>query len=269
MQVIQQKLTNNQTQLTGFLHTPDQNAHQTDLPAIIIVPGGSYTHIPTGQAETLAMAFAGDGYQAFYLEYTLHGNQQPLGLAPVFDLAEAVSLLKHHAAAWHINAEQITLAGFSVGGHIVALYNDYWQSLLPQKLDVSATVLKPANVILGYPVISPLLGFPKDAEIIATWSTQPTELAAELHVNSANRPTFIWVTADDPIVPAANSLAYATALATANISYELHVFQHGPHGLALANTQTAWKPDANQPHAAHWLPLALEWLTNQATSTVN
>jgi len=265
MQVIQQKLTNNQTKLTGFLHAPDQNAHQTELPAIIIVPGGSYTHIPTGQAETLAMAFAGHGYQAFYLEYTLLGNQQPLGLTPVLDLAETVGLLKRHATDWHIVADQITLAGFSVGGHIVALYNDYWQNVLPSKLDVSATILKPANVILSYPVISPLLGFPKDAATIATWSTQPTELAAEQHVNPNNRPTFIWATADDPIVPATNALAYATALATANIAYELHVFRHGPHGLALANAQTAWKPDADQPHAAHWLSLALEWLSEQAT----
>nr|WP_318766839.1 hypothetical protein [Lactiplantibacillus carotarum] len=40
MQVIQQKLTGSTAQLTGFLHEPDLNAHQTNLPAIIIVPGG-------------------------------------------------------------------------------------------------------------------------------------------------------------------------------------------------------------------------------------
>lgn len=260
MQVIQQKLTGSSAQLTGFIHTPDKNAHQTTLPAIIIVPGGSYTHIPTGQAESLAMAFAGHGYQAFYLEYTLLGDQTPLELAPVLDLGRAVLLLKNHADAWNIDATRITAAGFSVGGHIVALYNDYWANQLPAQLDTTADQLRLANVILGYPVISPLLGFPKDQATLAQWTTRPTDLAAEAHVNAKNRPTFIWGTADDPIVPATNALAYATALAQAQRPYELHLFKHGPHGLALANQQTAWKPDANQPHAAHWLTLALEWL---------
>lgn len=262
MQVIQQKLPGTNARLTGFLHTPDPNAHQTTLPAILIVPGGSYTSIPTGQAETLAMAFAGHGYQAFYLEYTLLGDQQPLGLAPVLDLARAVSYVKAHAAAWQVDAKSVTPIGFSVGGHIVALYNDYWSDLLPAKLHVSADELAIPRVVLGYPVISPLLGFPADAATIAKWSSTPAELAADQHVNAHNRPTFIWVTADDPIVPAINSLSYATALAKTTVPYELHVFKHGPHGLALANGQTAWKADARQPHAAHWLTLALEWLAD-------
>ena len=266
MQVIKEKLTDSCAQLTGYLHQPDANAHQTDLPAIIIVPGGSYTHIPTAQAESLAMAFAGHGYQAFYLEYTLLGDQQPLELAPVLDLGRAMVRLRQRATAWHIDRTQITPAGFSVGGHIVALYNDYWSTRVATALQVTPATLKPTNVILGYPVISPLLGFPKDTETIATWSQTPAKLAAEQHINTHNQSTFIWVTADDPIVPAANALAYATALATANIPYELHVFKHGPHGLALANAQTAWKPDANQPHAAHWLTLALEWLADNRQS---
>lgn len=264
MQVIQQKLTTGPAQLTGLLHTPDENAHQTQLPAIIIVPGGGYTHIPIGQAETLALAFAGHGYQAFYLEYTLIGDVSPLGLAPVCDLGRAVQLLHQNAAAWHIDPNQITPVGFSVGGHIVALYNDYWQTMLPNRLQLPAADLAVANVILSYPVINPAYGYPTDAATLAKWTTQVSELAADEHVNEHNRPTFIWATADDPLVPAMNALAYATALAKHQLPYEAHIFNHGPHGLALANSQTAWKPDANLPHAAHWVDLALEWLQQQA-----
>jgi len=263
MQVIQQKLAAPHVELVGLLRDPDQNAHLTKLPAIIIVPGGSYTHIPREQAESLALAFAGHGYQAFYLRYSFIDEHTPLGLNPVWDLGRAVQQLHQHAEAWQLDPDQITAAGFSVGGHIVALYNDYWHTQVAEKLSVPVADLKLANTILGYPVISPLLGFPKDAATLAKWTPEPQQLAAEQHVNADNRPTFIWGTADDPIVPAQNALAYASALATANITYELHLFQHGPHGLALANSQTAWKPDANQPHAAHWLTLALEWLTAQ------
>ncbi|MFC6180638.1 alpha/beta hydrolase [Lactiplantibacillus daowaiensis] len=262
MQVIQQKLADPNVQLVGLLRDPDANAHLTQLPAIIIVPGGSYTHIPTQQAESLALAFAGHGFQAFYLDYSFVSDHQPLELNPVWELGLAVQLLHQHAADWQIDPDQITAAGFSVGGHIVALYNDYWHDQVATHLNADPADLKLANVILGYPVISPLLGFPKDDATLAQWTTEPQTMAAEQHVNAHNRPTFIWVTADDPIVPSQNALAYATALATAKIPYELHVFQHGPHGLALANAQTAWKPDANQPHAAHWLTLALECLHN-------
>lgn len=260
MQAIQQKLATGPAQLTGLLHTPDENAHQKLLPAIIIVPGGGYTHIPVAQAETLALAFAGHGYQAFYLEYTLLGDQQPLGLAPVCDLGRAIQLIHQNAAIWHIDPNHITPVGFSVGGHIVALYNDYWQTELPSRLQIPATELSVANVILSYPVINPVFGYPTEASTLAKWTTQPTELAADVQVNAHNRPTFIWATADDPLVPATNALAYAQALAQQQLPYELHLFNHGPHGLALSNSQTAWKPDANLPHAAHWLELALEWL---------
>jgi len=264
MQVIQQKLASQNVELVGLLRDPDTNAHLTKLPAMIIVPGGSYTHIPREQAESLALAFAAHGYQAFYLRYTFIGEQTPLDLNPVWDLGRAVQKLHQHATEWQLDPDRITAAGFSVGGHIVALYNDYWANQVASKLQAPVADLRLANVILGYPVISPLLGFPKDAATLAKWTDEPQRLAAEQHVNAQNRPTFIWVTADDPMVPAKNALAYATALANINCPYELHIFQHGPHGLALANAQTAWKPDANQPHVAHWLTLALEWLTAQA-----
>jgi len=264
MQVIQQKLATGPAQLTGLLHSLDQNTAQTALPAIIIVPGGGYHQIPVGQAETLALAFAGKGYQAFYLEYTLISDQQPLGLAPVLDLGRVIQLIHQNATAWHIDTNQITPVGFSAGGHIVALYNDYWHTLLPQRMHVPTSELTIANIILSYPVINPTYGYPTEAATLAKWTTQPNEMAADDQINVYNRPTFIWATADDPLVPATNALAYATGLAKQQLPYELHLFDHGPHGLALANLQTAWKPDANLPHAAHWFELALEWLHQQA-----
>ncbi|VDG17716.1 alpha/beta hydrolase [Lactiplantibacillus mudanjiangensis] len=263
MQVIQEKLADPNVTLVGLLRDPDQRANLTHLPVIVIVPGGSYTHIPIEQAESLALAFAGHGFQAFYLNYSFISDFQPLHLHPVYELGLAIKTLHQHALDWHIDPNQITAAGFSAGGHVVALYNDYWHDQVATQLQVDSADLKLANVILSYPVISPLLGFPTTEATLAQWTDDPDVLAAEQHVNKNNRPTFIWATTDDPVVPAKNSLAYANALATANIDYELHLFQHGPHGLALANAQTAWKPDANQPHVAHWLSLALEWLQAQ------
>lgn len=261
MQIIHDSLGNDtQAYLQGFLHETDsENADQT-FPAIIVVPGGSYTHIPEQQSETLAMAFYNMGYQAFYLRYSFVDEKQPLLPYPVIELAKAVAHVRASASEWQLEPEQLVLAGFSVGGHIVSLYNDYWHTdWLAEAAETENINLTPQATILGYPVISPALGFPAD-NVLAKWTNTPDEIAADQHVSSQNAPTFIWVTADDPLVPVANSLAYTTALNNAGVPYELHVFHHGPHGLALANHMTAWKRDADQPHVAHWLGLAEEWL---------
>lgn len=264
MKIIKETLADDaKAYLKGYIRSADDTSAHENYPAVIVVPGGSYTHIPEQQAETLALAFANLGYQSFYLRYQFIGEKTPLLPAPVVDLARAVALIRNHAEEWHIDPTTIVLAGFSVGGHIVSLYSDYWQTdQLRTQAGSTGTDLQPQAVILGYPVISPLLGFPTDEATLATWTAAPETVAADQHVSEQNPPTFIWVTADDPLVPAKNSLAYAAALAEHQVPYELHVFHHGPHGMALANHLTAWKRDADQPHVAHWLTLANEWLND-------
>lgn len=273
MQIIQKKLTTEdyptQATLTGYLKEPDGHANQVDLPALIFVPGGSYTHIPAQQAESIVLAFAAQGYQCFILRYSFTAEKQPLLPAPIIDLGLSIKLIRTNAADWHIKPDNINVMGFSVGGHIVSLYNDYWHAdWLTTAVHAPAEVLRPNAIILGYPVIDFSLGFPPTNTSLDPWTTDPNKYAAQKHVNRLNAPTFCWVTNDDPLVPVANSLAYCTALAQHQIPQELHIFQHGPHGLALADQRTAWKSDANQPHVAHWFELAIEWLhTIAANST--
>ena len=47
-------------------------------------------------------------------------------------------------------------------------------------------------------------------------------------------PTFLWATAADVKVPAANTLHMAEALLQAGVPVETHIFEAGEHGLALA-----------------------------------
>ncbi|MFD1319098.1 alpha/beta hydrolase [Loigolactobacillus zhaoyuanensis] len=245
--------------LRAYIREPDTNTGQEVYPAVIIVPGGGYTHIPEAQAETLALAFAARGFQAFYLRYHFTAEKSPLLPQPMFDLAAAISQIRQHAHQWHLDPNKITAAGFSVGGHIVSVYNGSWQSEPLQAVAPTAE-LKLNAAILGYPVIRLDAGWPPTAEKLAALTSQPEKLAADQLVNAACAPTFIWHTADDPLVPVQNSLLYINALAQHKVPFDAHIFHHGPHGLALADPQTAWQPDADQPHVAHWLDLAVEWL---------
>lgn len=250
--------------LQAYLREPDPKLTQKRFPAVIIVPGGGYTHIPKAQSETLALAFVARGFQAFFLRYHFNNENPPLLPQPIYDLGAAIRQLRQHAQKWYINPDQVAAAGFSVGGHIVSLYNGSWQrSWLQQNLHSDADTLKLNAAILSYPVIRLTAGWPTSKEKLASIAAQPDKFAADQFVNPQCAPTFIWHTADDNLVPVKNSLLYLAALNQFQVPFEAHIFHHGPHGLALANAQTAWKPDANQPHVAHWLDLATEWL--QAT----
>jgi acetyl esterase/lipase len=248
--------------LTAYIQQHDATLLQSTLPAMIIVPGGSYTHIPTVQAETLALAFSGRGFQTFVLQYHLiQPNAAPLLPQPIIDLAQAMVQIKQHATEWQLDPNQITLAGFSVGGHIVSLFADFWQqNWLKQAAQAIDTDLQPQAILLNYPVIRLDAGFPKDETARQQITNRPADFAADAFVNAANPPTFMWHTSDDPFVPVANSVAYYQALVQHQIPAEAHFFQHGTHGLALANLQTAWRPGALQPQVAKWLDLALDWL---------
>lgn len=268
MKIIQQSLQTDtmstKATLTAYIKDPDLHANQTILPAIVFVPGGSYTHIPTEQAESVALAFSAAGYQVFVLRYSFTGEVTPLLPAPLIELGRSVSLIKQRATEWHLDPDQITIMGFSVGGHIVSLYNDYWNSqFLAEETGATNEYLKPKSILLGYPVINFDYGFPADKNKIQDWTGSPEKFASDLHVNQSNRPTFIWVTADDQLVPVKNALRYIDELSANNINFEFHVFDHGPHGMALADHRTAWKPAADNPHVAHWFNLALEWLQNK------
>ena len=78
-------------------------------------------------------------------------------------------------------------------------------------------------------------------------------VSLEQLVTPHSPPFFIWHTADDEVVPAAHALRLADALGAKGVDYELHVFPHGVHGLALAVDAEA---------ASAWRELCARWLAD-------
>ncbi|KRN28239.1 esterase lipase [Lactobacillus selangorensis] len=250
--------------LKGYLHEPDPEIERDQYPAIVICPGGSFTHIPEHQAETLAMAFYNQGFQAFYLRYHFIDEQTPLFPVPFIDLADAMKAVRRNSDDWHVDAEHVAVSGFSVGGQIAAVYNGSWmREWLLKATQATKEELQPNAVVLGYPVIRLDAGFPKDDTLTKALTPDVEEFAADMLVNADSQPTFVWGTADDTVVPAKNGLVYVEALQEAGIPLEYHLFAHGPHGMALATRQTASKPSEKSAHVAHWFPLCIEWLNQQ------
>lgn len=245
--------------LTLYRQTPTPKAPVQQFPTLIIVPGGSMTHIPLAETEKTALTFLARGYQVGVLRYTFLGEATPLYPAPLLDLAQAVALVHTHQEAWDLNG-QIALLGFSAGGQVSALYNDYWHSSwLGQASGLSPAQRRFDALVLGYPVIDLDLNFPAPDQVSA-WTDQPQRFSASYQVNEFNRPTFTWATTTDPLVTVQNALNYGQALQNQGIAQEIHLFDGGPHGMDIATPLVAPTTEPHKPHVHHWVTLADEWL---------
>ena len=83
----------------------------------------------------------------------------------------------------------------------------------------------------------------------------------EKHVSDKTPQSFIWHTFTDNAVPVVSALRFANALEENNVKFEMHIYPHGPHGIALANKVT-WggNPDMVCPAAARWVSDSVEWM---------
>lgn len=261
-----------------LLHDSQQYLTSRVRPAVIVCPGGGYQFTSDREAEPIALRFLAHGYHAFVLRYSVNTRFPQ----PMLDLANAILLVRRHAREWLVDPRRLAVCGFSAGGHLAAALGVFWDR--PDIRDLVGAAnddLRPDAVILGYPVIDlrhgpppPSGGEPHYAAMHAAIfgdrnapDTLVNQYRPDLHVTPQSSPAFIWHTATDPIVPAHNALQFASALAAHNVPYELHIFDTGPHGLALANPVTAVDDSLNAPHAQIWVDLALGWLERQASGS--
>ncbi len=240
--------------LIGDYPWDDNNAEHWRRPAVIVVPGGGYAMVSKREGEPVASEFFAKGFQVFILTYLCVGDgvRYPEQL---LELASAVDYVKKNAKEFCVNSEEIFVVGFSAGGHLTA-------NLAVGHQNVSAlagTVLnsKPTAVGLCYPVVKQGGHVSSYINVLNGYSEEEKEklypiLTFNEQVSEQTPPAFIWTTAADNVVAADNSLYFALALAKQGISYELHVYPRGQHGLSTARLEI------NQPHPdlkriSHWV----------------
>lgn len=207
------------------------------LPAVVIIPGGSYNRILERDSERVALTFTTHAFETFVVRYPVLENKNYRAAKKA--VAQAFDYIVNHATALHVDLNQLGVIGFSAGGQLAAAYSN-----LP------GTHAKFAA--LGYPVIQPLI----DDKMGVT-----TENVANL-VSEQTPPTFIWGSINDDLTPYLEHVAvYVRALAGHQVPFELHEFTTGNHGIALANKYTGIvNRDRVDHHMAKWFPLFLDWL---------
>lgn len=237
MKTMTLNLTQENVTLTAYLLDSSPEMTNTQVrPAVLVFPGGGYVMCSDREAEPIALAFLSEGYHAFILRYSLGENAAfP---RPLNDAEEALDLIRAKAHEWAVDPGKIAVCGFSAGGHLAAALGTMGR-------------VRPNALILGYPCI---------LDSISTILPAPIP-SLEQKVDTKTPPTFIFATAADPLVPVEHSLQFAAALDRVKVPFEMHIFQSGTHGLALAKPVTSAglrvMVDAD---AARWMGLCIAWL---------
>ena len=220
--------------LTAYL--PANNPTKT---AVIIAPGGGYTHLATQkEGDDYALWLNAHGVAGFVLKYRLgptYHNPVELG-----DAQRAIRTVRARAAQLGIAPDHIGMWGSSAGGHLAASAGTLFDQGPAANSDaIDHESARPDFLILSYPVITMedpqvhkgsrqyLLGDSPDPALVE-------HLSLEKRVTKDTPPTFLYTTTDDGTVPVMNSVMFYSALVAAKVPAEIHIFAHGPHGTGLA-----------------------------------
>ena len=233
--------------------------------AMLVIPGGGYGCVCSDrEGEPIALAFAARGINAFVLHYTVKPDDK---YQPLIEASLAMQHIKENADEYAINPDRVFCVGFSAGGHLCATLGTMWHDKeLNEKAGIKHGINKPCGMVLCYPVISSdkaaghlgsfvnLLG--KDIENEEALNS----FSAEKRVDENTCPAFIIHTAEDAVVPVKNALLMAEALANNKILFEMHIYPKGPHGMALANSDTNMeREDLTDSQYARWVDDVIFW----------
>ncbi len=265
-------------------------------PAILIIPGGGYIGFSPREGEPVAMKFNSMGYHAFVLQYSHYWEGVRVddydyrkGLPvkehcqypkPVWEIGMAMLLIREHAKEWLVNVDQIMLAGFSAGAHMAAMYGTNWnRPLITEHFPANvSSMLRPAAMLLGYGLFDYSLNqeitgeferaFAKASYVSFLGTAEPDEailreISPVNYVSPDTPPAFLWATAQDHMVPVENTFRMGAALAKSGVPVEVHVFEQGEHGLALATEAGAGKDWQMNRRAAAWTELAGSWIAER------
>lgn len=233
------------TQLLWPKGAPNSNENPTDtakvtvfLPdekkntgrAIVICPGGGYTHLAMRHEGTdWASFFNSQGITAVVLKYRMpRGNYD----VPVSDAEEAVKLVRRNAKTWKVDPQQVGIMGFSAGGHLASTIATH------AKGDA-----KPDFQILFYPVITMDLAYTHRGSHDNLLGKSPKkklerEYSNEQQVTRVTPRAFIALSDDDHAVLPSNGVNYYLECLRHDVPATMHVYPSGGHGWGYRDSFT-------------------------------
>lgn len=250
-----------QPSLTGYIVPAGRGTGA----AVVVCPGGGYRNLAMDhEGGQIAKWLNSLGVSAFVLKYRLGPKyHHPVELS---DAQRALRTVRYKAAEYRVSPDRIGIMGFSAGGHLASTAGTHFDAGNAGAADpIDRIGCRPDFLVLGYPVISfttpythkgslqNLLGDNPDPKLVES-------LSNELQVTAATPPTFLFHTTADATVPVENSVLFYMALRKAGVPAEMHIYEHGPHGVGLAPTDEA---------LSSWPARLADWLRGRGLLNAN
>lgn len=207
--------------------------------SVIVCPGGAYWALAMDHEGQQIAEFLNElGVTAFVLKYRLGPRYR--NPAMLQDAHRAIRYVREHVQEYGLRSDRIGIMGFSAGGHLASTAATHIVLGNPTAVSpIERLSTRPDFLILCYPVVTlierwvhqgsrdNLLGTRQHPDLLHGMSN-------ERQVTKDTPPTFLFHTDGDTGVPAENSVMFYLALRRAGVPAELHIYEHGKHGLGLA-----------------------------------
>lgn len=208
--------------------------------AVIVFPGGAYSHLSPREGLPAARWLAANGITAFILKYRLGTKYQHP--AEMNDAHRAIRYVRANAPAWGLDPQRVGIIGFSAGGHLASTVATHFGAGDPLSGDsIERVSSRPDLHLLLYPVVTLT-----EEEIVHKGSRQQLVgatpkpevlefLSSEKQVTKDTPPAFIVHSAGDTSVPPANSDRYVAALTKHNVPFVYLRAPIGKHGFGITD----------------------------------
>jgi len=231
--------------------------------AVLLMPGGGYEFLSyDNEGVSQARWLNALGITAFILLYRLSSEGwADRANVPLKDAQRAMRVIRANAGRYAIDARQLSVIGFSAGGHLAgSLATRHAEHLYASADAADALSARPDLVGLLYPVVSLSAGFTHAGSRDALLGPNAADAerkrySVELDVDVHTPPCFLVHAGDDGLVPPMNSISLYTALQAKARPAELHVFNEGGHGFGV-------RPGPDEPVSA-WPSLFRSFATSQ------
>lgn len=230
----------NVTQPTMTVYSPTET--NTGV-AIVVFPGGGYNALAMDLEGTeICDWLTSKGITAVLLKYRVPlkhvgpYRESPLALE---DAQRSLSLVRFHAAEWHVDPHKIGVIGFSAGGHMVAATSTHFDKRSYPAVDAAdRESCRPDFAIACYP------GHLWDGG-------DDLNLNPNVPVTANTPPTFLLQAENDDVDGVNQSLTYYIALKNAGVPVEMHLYAKGGHGFGLRHPELP---------ISEWPKLVERWL---------
>ena len=193
--------------------------------AMVVFPGGGYQCLAIDLEGTeICEWLVSRGITGVLLKYRVPVKREgPYGESTpaLQDAQRTLSLVRYHAAEWHIDPHKIGVIGFSAGGHMVAATSTHYAKRSYRAVDAADKAsCRPDFAIACYPghLWNEDKGFVLNPDVPVTANTPPT---------------FLLMAEDDHVDRVEQSLVYYIGLKKAGVPVEMHLYAQGGHAFGL------------------------------------